>query len=463
MTYTTPGVYVEEKTPTSQPIIGVGTTTPVFIGFHDQHVQHKQTIEIETGSSEYKCNLEHASVMIDEGTYSWKIKERDIQIKKVTLSEPDNGNKKSMCTIEFVSVNNTNKKPKLELTYLQVTASNGSSPTFEFKECKNFTDFKTHFGDFTIHPEKRLLAHAVSGFFENGGKRCYVCRANQDKVSEGLTTQKNQPESNIDKVLKFSECFEDISLVIPIGKNISGDIRNEITQHCHKMKDRFAIFHFETKDTAVTENFLRNNSEKAAVYHPWVKVFDPASKEDIDVPPSGHVAGIYARVDDQQGVQKAPANEIVIGVKDVSIGITKEDQDTLNPKGINCIRVINGKIKVWGARTLNPVEIDYRYINVCRSFMYLSESIEKGTQWAVFQPNTIALRQQIVRNITDFLLIQWRAGMLFGETQQEAFRVQCDAETNSNADQGELRAIVQVALVRPAEFIIIQISHKQTS
>jgi hypothetical protein len=95
--------------------------------------------------------------------------------------------------------------------------------------------------------------------------------------------------------------------------------------------------------------------------------------------------------------------------------------------------------------------------------MFLSESIEKGTQWAVFQPNTIALRQQIVRNITDFLLIQWRAGMLFGETQQEAFIVQCDAETNRNADQGVLRAIVQVALVQPAEFIIIQISHKQAS
>ena len=95
--------------------------------------------------------------------------------------------------------------------------------------------------------------------------------------------------------------------------------------------------------------------------------------------------------------------------------------------------------------------------------MYLSESIEKCTQCSVFNTNTIDLRQQILRNITDFLLIQWRAGMLFGETQQEAFRVQCDAETNSNADQGELRAIVQVALVRPAEFIIIQISHKQTS
>jgi len=95
--------------------------------------------------------------------------------------------------------------------------------------------------------------------------------------------------------------------------------------------------------------------------------------------------------------------------------------------------------------------------------MFLSESIEKGTHWAVFQPNTIALRQQIVRNITDFLLNQWRAGMLFGETQQEAFSVQCDAETNSNADQGQLKAIVKVALVRPAEFIVIQISHKQAS
>lgn len=460
MIYNTPGVYVEEKTSTSQPIIGVGTTTPVFIGFYDKHIQHKQTIEITNNSLVYDLELD--SAMVDEGAYSCKVKEGKIEIKKVTHSNPANG--KVKFTIELDG--GIEGAPKLELTYLQVTASSDSSPTFEFQECKSFTDFQRYFGDFTIHPEKRLLAHAVLGFFQNGGSRCYVGRG--DKITQVSDNSKSQvsdnSKSNVDTILKFSENYEDISLVIPVGTAINVNEHSKIIEHCGKMKDRFAIFHFKEKD--ITEkDFLKQSQhrEKAAVYHPWVKVFDPAGQEDIDVPPSGHVAGIYARVDEQQGVQKAPANEVVVGVKDVSIGITKEDQDTLNPNGINCIRVINGKIKVWGARTLSLENTDYRYINVCRSFMYLSESIEKGTQWAVFQPNTIALRQQIVRNITDFLLIQWRAGMLFGETQQEAFRVQCDAETNSNANQGELTAIIQVALVRPAEFIIIQISHKQTS
>ena len=459
MIYNTPGVYVEEQPSTSQPIIGVGTTIPVFLSFYRNYQQNKKKIEIIENTLKYE--LQEYPVIEDARTFNYKNAGQESSVIKSVILSNDNVTKKSYCTLEFnttTQAKSANQKA-IELTYLSISEP---SDKFDFVKCNSFNDFVVHFGDFTIHPEeKSLLAHAVLGFFQNGGTRCYVVRGDQ------ITQVSDNSKSNVDEILKFSENYEDISLVIPVGTAININERSKIIEHCGKMKDRFAIFHFEEKDQT-EEDFLKEESKhrgKAAVYHPWVKVFDPAENKDIDVPPSGHVAGIYARVDDQQGVQKCPANEVVVGVKDVSIGITKEKQDALNPEGINCIRVINGKIKVWGARTLDigTDNLNNRYINVCRSFMYLSESIEKGTQWAVFQPNTIALRQQIVRNITDFLLIQWRAGMLFGETQQEAFRVQCDAETNSNAVQGELKAIVQVALVRPAEFIIIQISHKQAS
>jgi hypothetical protein len=468
MIYSTPGVYVEEQPSTSQPIIGVGTTIPVFLSFYRKHQQKIIEIEIDPrDTNEIKLDLEGHPVincLNDEGVVTFnykKLGEHEIDNVKLSI---DNSNKKSYCTIKTKPIkapgNTQDKiqdKTTIQLIYLSFAET---SENYDFVKCNNFKDFELNFGNFTIHPEKSCLAHAVLGFFQNGGTRCYVCRADNITQTPGVT------KNNVDDILKFSENHEDISLIIPVGREIKINERTKIIEHCGKMKDRFAIFHYNTQDQDIEKETLLDKSEhrgKAAVYHPWVKVFDPATNKDIDVPPSGHVAGIYARVDDQQGVQKCPANEVVVGVKDVSIAITKEEQDILNPKGINCIRVINGKIKVWGARTLDIESPNSKYINVSRSFMFLSESIEKGTQWAVFQPNTIALRQQIVRNITDFLLIQWRAGMLFGETQQEAFIVQCDAETNRNADQGVLRAIVQVALVQPAEFIIIQISHKQAS
>jgi phage tail sheath protein FI len=459
MTYSTPGVYVEESTSTSQPIIGVETTTPVFIGFFP--VQHKQTMVFKAPfKNEYEIGLNKSPVVTNDAAITWFIYgKNDVEIEKPTLTI---SNGKGTCKIKLNNTGN-NEDFSLDLIYLAFdNVSEGQNNKVDFQDFKNFKDFQDFFGDYTMHQDKMLLAHAVLGFFRNGGTRCYVGRGKLVKGSQPGTAE-------LEEVLRYSEYFDDISLVIPIGGNIDVNARNMITEHCHKMKDRFAIFHFDESKifdstSPLLKDFLGNDHrEKAAVYHPWLKVFDEVTRKDINVPPSGHVAGIYSRVDAQQGVQKAPANEVVNGVNDVSIGITKEQQDSLNPVGINCIRLINGRIKVWGARTLSINNINYRYINVCRSFMFLSESIEKGTHWAVFQPNTIALRQQIVRNITDFLLNQWRAGMLFGETQQEAFSVQCDAETNSNADQGQLKAIVKVALVRPAEFIVIQISHKQAS
>ncbi|MBD2358701.1 phage tail sheath family protein [Tolypothrix sp. FACHB-123] len=323
----------------------------------------------------------------------------------------------------------------------------------EVKLCTSFTEFKKFFGDFSIDPGQQQLAHAVYGFFNNGGTRCYVTRVKDKK--------------DIKDVLTELEVIDEISLVVAPGIT-DPSARNNIIDHCkEKTGDRFAIFDSEENaDANNAASFNLVESDYAALYFPWIQVFDPATKAKnpngnglIFVPPSGHIAGIYARVDAQRGIHKAPANEVVSGAVGVEKAISKNQQDGLNSKGINCIRVFNSTIKVWGARTLSKSN-ELRYINVRRTLLFLRESIDEGTQWAVFEPNNPALWQKIKRNVSDFLLVQWRAGALFGNTEREAFYVKCDAETNPPTEValGKVIAEVGVSIVRPAEFVIFRIS-----
>jgi phage tail sheath protein FI len=206
----------------------------------------------------------------------------------------------------------------------------------------------------------------------------------------------------------------------------------------------------------------------AAWYFPRITVFDPATKLQTPsgdgsfiVPPSGHIAGVYARVDAERGVHKAPANEAILGALDVTQHISNADQGGLNPHGVNCIRVLNDNILVWGARTVGgEANFDLKYINVRRTLLFLRKSIEQGTQWVVFEPNSPSLWQKITRNITAYLTIVWRSGALFGTTAAEAFYVKCDAETNPPElrDLGRVVTEIGVAIVRPAEFVIFRIS-----
>jgi uncharacterized protein len=178
------------------------------------------------------------------------------------------------------------------------------------------------------------------------------------------------------------------------------------------------------------------------------------------VPPSGHIAGIYARSDSTRGVFKAPANEVIQGALDVSVRVSSAQQDGLNPDGVNVLRVMNGPVRVWGARTLaDEGTAEFRYVSTRRFMNFLRESIIQGTQWVVFEPNTTSLWQQIVRNVSDFLLGQWRDGALFGDTPAKAFSVRCD-ETTNPPDVRELGQVVTeigVAIVKPAEFVVFRV------
>jgi phage tail sheath protein FI len=235
--------------------------------------------------------------------------------------------------------------------------------------------------------------------------------------------------------------------------------------HCELMGDRVAILDPPPGYNAQQIREWRvdkagYDSKYASLYWPWIKVFDPASGENIFVPPGGHMAGIWSRNDDTRGVHKAPANEVVRGVVALELQITKSEHDLLNPEGINCIRAFPGRgIRVWGARTLSS-DAAWRYLNVRRLFNYLEESILNGTQWVVFEPNDNALWAKMRRTIGAFLVNEWRKGALFGLTPQEAFYVKCDEETNpaEGIDAGQVLCEIGVAPVKPAEFVIFRLS-----
>jgi phage tail sheath protein FI len=235
--------------------------------------------------------------------------------------------------------------------------------------------------------------------------------------------------------------------------------------HCEKMGDRVAIIDpppglnaQQIKEWRVDK--AGYDSKYAALYWPWIQVFDPPTSRNIFVPPSGHVAGVWGRNDDTRGVHKAPANEVIRGVVNLETRITKTEHGLLNPAGINCIRAFAGAgIRIYGARTLSS-DPAWRYLNVRRLFNYLEESILNGTQWVVFEPNDDALWARIRRSISAFLVNEWRRGALFGLTPDEAFYVKCDRETNpaEGIDAGQVVCEVGVAPVKPAEFVIFRLA-----
>lgn len=202
------------------------------------------------------------------------------------------------------------------------------------------------------------------------------------------------------------------------------------------------------------------DTTRAALYYPWVEVADPVKAGRTKfLPPSGLMAGVYARTDETRGVHKAPANEVVRGALGLEINVTKGEQDMLNPVGINCIRSFPGRgIRVWGARTLSS-DPSWRYINVRRLFNMVEASIERGMQWAVFEPNDYTLWAKLRRDIKAFLKNVWRSGALFGLTPDQAFFVKVDEELNpvEVRDLGQVIVEVGIAPVKPAEFLIIRI------
>jgi phage tail sheath protein FI len=347
----------------------------------------------------------------------------------------------------------------------------------EVKLITNFTEFKTSFGDFSEDSDQSILAHAVYGFFNNGGTRCYVTRlarkttSTTDAANVVTVTTDYTALVDIADALALLEPIEEIAIVAAPG--FTDDTHYAaIAVHLGYMKTRFAILDtprdLDAYTTALAKagTAMPATSDASAVYFPWIEVYDKASDDTKYVPPSGHIAGLYARVDAARGVHKAPANEVVRGAVGLKYSVSARQQDGLNPHGVNVIRKMNGAIRVWGARTVGgDANTEFKYINVRRLFNYLHGSIDQGTQWAVFEPNDAALWAKITRNVSAFLKGVWETGALFGEKQEDAFYVKCDAETNppESRDLGQVITEIGVAITRPAEFVIFRLGQKTSN
>lgn len=319
----------------------------------------------------------------------------------------------------------------------------------------NFDQFKRLFGEFDAG--NRVLAHSVYGFFNNGGSTLWVARV--DDLDDA---------GKVGNVLAKFAAIDEIAIVAAPGA-LDAAVQTAIINHCENetLRDRFAILDGQPT-TTITSAAIRGGidgtaagtSEYGAIYFPFVRVFDPDTKATISIPPSGLMAGIYGRVDAARGVHKAPANESVRGALGLDYQMTKGEQATVNLQGINAIRALNGSILVWGARTLaSPDGSKTYYINERRLMNFIRESIDEGTQFAVFEPNSHPLWQRIIRSVTAFLTRVWRDGALFGLVPEQAFYVKCDEETNppENRAIGLVVTEIGVALVKPAEFVVFRI------
>ena len=345
----------------------------------------------------------------------------------------------------------------------------------------NWRDFLRQFGGEA--PVSTPLSHAVAGYFLNGGRRAWV-------VNTG-------PGDKFDDGLRALAAVDEIAIVAAPGQT-SAAVQDLLLGHCELLGTRFAILDGpaeaadlslltrvatlaapaapaaaegetpkEGKEAKGQRGLRPRESERGygAVYFPHLVVRDPFDPAQLaTVAPSGHIAGMFALNDSQRGVFKAPANMVVRGALGLSQRLTDAEQGVLNPRGVNAIRMFSGRgIVLWGARTLAPAAGEWRYVPVRRLFIMVEESIRRGTQWVVFEPNDERLWKSIRRDVGAFLMLLWRDGALQGATPEEAFFVKCDAETNTPDEIAAGRVVIEVGLapVRPAEFVIFRIG--QTS
>jgi phage tail sheath protein FI len=343
------------------------------------------------------------------------------------------------------------------------------------------------------HLESTPLARAVFGFLDNGGTRCWVVNVGEG----GQITGSGQRRSG----LQLLEAVDEISILAAPGFHdpVSHEALLSMAERLRTMvaicdpapdiddisgltrvatppparSSRSADTGKPAEGTAkpagdTTEGssdaptaYRPRQSDFGAFYYPWLRVRDPISGELVLTPPSGHLAGIWARTDALRGVHKAPANEPVRGAVDLGYLVTRPEHDVLNPKGVNVIRYFAGEgIRVWGARTLAAEASEWRYLNVRRLSIAIEQAIGNGTRWMVFEPNDYSLWRSIRRDIGAFLTRVWRDGALLGRTPEEAFFVKCDEETNpvDVRDAGMVVAHIGIAVVKPAEFVVFKLS-----
>ncbi|MEQ1503292.1 MAG: phage tail sheath C-terminal domain-containing protein [Myxococcota bacterium] len=334
---------------------------------------------------------------------------------------------------------------------------------------------KEQFRKWLSQPSVFNFVAGVNGFYDNGGGKSYVYLMGVGDLE--LSIRENQA----DKVglYAFDDCDD---LALHVAPGLTFNQQREMLEHCETRKDRFAIV--DGPIVSLGDLDIPASAKGfGAMYVPWVKIakpswfvgkapdpairgmirrkLTPCERNEVYVPPSGHVAGVYARVDGERGVHKAPANEVVMGITGLSQNINRIEQGQYNDRGVNVIRIFKDRgIRIWGARTLaTKSDPQWKYVSVRRLFIMIEQSIMQGMQWAVFEPNDRYLWSKLSRDVRAYLLRVWRSGALFGGTPEEAFYVKCDAETNPRylIDAGQVNVQVGICPVKPAEFVVFSI------
>lgn len=368
-----------------------------------------------------------------------------------------------------------------------------TGPLNEAVPVANWSQYTKYFGGFEDSP---YLANALYAWFANGGGLCFVsvvgrpdekdtgaaeagakgkgAKGGDGASKEGAASVAKEAAAPVSKAglyigedrgpgkrsgVHVFNPISEISILAAPGQSDPA-IHDALLGHCENLKDRFAVLDCpENLEQSLDQMYKPRDSTYGAYYFPWVLTYDPVKKQNSFIPPSGPVCGLYARVDNDRGVHKAPANELIRGALGLKYYLTSAEQELLNPRGINLIRDMGDRgIRVWGARTISS-DPEWRYLSVRRLFLVVEQSIKLGTQWCVFEPNDQNLWKAIERNVRAYLLTVWRSGALFGQTPDQAFYVRCNSETNPPEliDLGQVNIEIGIAPVKPAEFVIFKI------
>ncbi len=514
-TYLTPGVYVEEVPSTSKPIEGVSTSIAAFVGLAPggpvntpmrisnwtQFAKiYGDTVEPENGPFMEGAYLAHSvfGFFQNGGSVCWIVRVGKADSNggsgpaaQAALPAASDGNVETLrltaakgvegqVTVDVTEnpgikhEGDGDDKPPSDATYKIVISAGGETEEYDnltLKKGRNNLATKVNAGSKLIKIEETGSSLPEAQRAPAPGK--YVLSP-PPVSAEDLKSSDFAGDVARRRGMGGLAAVDEITMVcVPdmwaIAENGNGaavkDLQGKLIAHCENAGDRMAIL--DAPPSLIPQEVLEwrlndagYDSKFAALYWPWIEVMNPLNNKPLQIPPSGHVAGVWCRTDATRGVHKAPANEVTMGANAVAFQITQAEQGSLNKSGINCIRAFSGRgIRIWGARTLSS-DPEWRYINVRRLFNYVSESIMQGTQWSVFEPNDQKLWIQLRIAASSFLTRTWREGALFGSSPDQAFFVKCDDETNPPdvIEAGQVVCEIGIAPVKPAEFVIFRLS-----
>ena len=499
--YLSPGVYMEEVSSGSKPIEGVGTAVAAFVGFAEKGPSNEPTLVTNWTQFTQTFGEFVEGSYLAHAVYAYFLNGGGVAYVVRVGGNGDGKGSNSVAHAELPAASD-GQRPAFAVQALEagnggddisVEVQDASEPGDDnFKlvvkkggqPVETYDNVTTRRGPTNVITQVRQQSKLIRIEEVKGKALAVPAKGSQLQLSGGgaaPVASKVNPDEYVGNSADRTgfgglEAIDEITmLAVPdlmaaYQRGMLDDdglkaVQLAMIAHCELMADRVAIIDAPPALNAQQVKDWRMNtagydSKYAALYWPWIKVMDPQTGKPIHMPPSGAMAGIWARNDATRGVHKAPANEVIRGAIALELNITKGEHDQLNPIAVNCLRSFPGQgIRVWGARTLSS-DPEWRYLNVRRLFNYVETSILRGTNWVVFEPNDHKLWDSVRRTITMFLRRVWRDGALFGRTPAEAFYVKCDEENNppENRDAGILTVELGIAPVKPAEFVVFRIS-----